>query len=71
MFQVLDSSVPKVPQVTVMVLQSSLASSIMCWPVLEPQRTGGAGPSEVAVNWSSWHWPRLLGLESRTELVLG
>ena len=42
--------------VTASWLQASAASTIMWWPVLEPQIVGVLSPAEVAENWALWHW---------------
>ena len=45
-------------------LQPVLASTYMCCPLLVPQRTGEAGPSEETWNLACWHWVLPLWLES-------
>jgi hypothetical protein len=58
-------------QVKARVLQSSLASRIMCWPELVPHTTGAFGPAELALNCAFWHCVRPFGLLSPGLLVDG
>lgn len=63
--------VDELVQVKLRVLHSSLASSIMWYPVFVPQIMGGVGPSELAVNWAFWHWVLPFGGVLVTVAVFG